>query len=341
MRTGDNRSRSPSLDRDRRGGSDLYLPNSGDSYGGRLTRSMRQAHEHAQSSNLSLQNPYHQPPASHNLGPQYPSLFPNPPPSEFAPSGAFDGPPRYGHHAHEPQYDPALYQQQQPPLRQAGEFVPVRGSQTDREQRLREALLQDERERERGRGGDSERRGGDMFAAFLEADEQSRQMAAAQRQLSSAQQSVVGGSGLDWPSAPARTGSGSGDSSSARGLLDVPNPNPTPSTSSWFDMFTSGASGSSAAAGSNLNSLGEDVAHVLGPSGRRSADRAPGGTAGKVGPDNRDPSDNEDADGEDDVEMDPSGEQSGGGTNTGNAAPENGTTRPTRSRANRDTNTKV
>jgi len=244
---------------------------------------------------------------------------------------------------------------------QPGEFVPVRGTPMEREQRLREALLQEERahdERDRtGRGGgERERGGGDMFAAFLEADEQSRQMAAAQREIQQAT-SGPGSSGLDWPTAPVRTGS-TGGGTSSRAILDAATQGQGGAPSgSWFDLFTGGgASGGSAnVLGGSLKDsaaplpssepLGQDIAHALAASagsaagdGSESQKSAENGksTGGQKQTGTREPSDTEDADGEDDVDMEGSAEakpdqRGGGAPNQGQGST---ATRATRSKAN-------
>ena len=229
--SGLSRSNSPPLD-----DQSYALPNSSNGAGGRMsTRGMRQVHAHDQPGppQMIMQHLYPPPNASPGgYGPpqQYGQLFPlggpggpmsmGPPPGPIPPL-----PPRF-----EPQYDPALYQHQYPPnmIRQAS--VPGAGNRND------PGNPSEHREGQPLNGSHRERGGGEMFAAFLEADERSRQMAAAAAQRQHQDQ-------LNWPSTT--------PSPSTPSAPSTVHPNQSGATSSapgtpanpahWFDMFAAGS----------------------------------------------------------------------------------------------------
>lgn len=129
-------------------------------------------------------------------------------------------PPRF-----EPQYDPALYQHQYPPSMIRQTSVPVLGNR-DGGSQPRDSQPQSATQRERG--------GGEIFAAFLEADERSRQMAAQRQQEQ-----------LNWPASTQGNATTPVDHSS-NSNENQPGTTAT-ATDSWFDLF-SAASATSAGA---------------------------------------------------------------------------------------------
>ena len=147
-----------------------------------------------------------------------------PPPGPIPPL-----PPRF-----EPQYDPALYQHQYPPniIRQPP--VPGPGNRNDG------GNVSEHREGQPLNGSQRERGGGEMFAAFLEADERSRQMAAAAAAAAAQRQHQ---DQLNWPSStpspstpttpPTIQPNQPGASSNA---TTAP-----PNTENWFDIFSGGS----------------------------------------------------------------------------------------------------
>lgn len=125
------------------------------------------------------------------------------------PAGAMDmgppPPPRF-----EPQYDPALYQHQYPPsmIRQPSGLA-LGNRDGDYSVQAREKQLH---------GISARERGGEMFAAFLEADERSRQLAAAAAAQRRQEYS-------NWPAASSQASNGT-----APAVGTVPD--------NWFDVFS-------------------------------------------------------------------------------------------------------
>lgn len=187
----------------------------------------RQVHDQSGPSAMILQQspPHLYPPNGGSGGygsPQpYGQLFPlggpggpmnmGPPPGPIPPL-----PPRF-----EPQYDPALYPQYPPNIiRQTP--VPGSGNRNDG------GNVSEHREGQQLNGSQRERGGGEMFAAFLEADERSRQMAADRQHQDQ----------LNWPSS---TPSPSTPSAASTVQPEAGGNPPTASTTdNWFDMFAGG-----------------------------------------------------------------------------------------------------
>ena len=175
-----------------------------------------------------------------------------PPPGPIPPL-----PPRF-----EPQYDPALYQHQYPPnmIRQAS--VPVAGNRNDPGNPS--GNQSEHREGQPLNGSQRERGGGEMFAAFLEADERSRQMAAAAAQRQHQDQ-------LNWPSStssPSTPSAPSAVHSNQPGAASNA-PGAPANATHWFDMFAAPGSGPTPnpapAEGNNVSwsSITDDLARIL------------------------------------------------------------------------------
>ncbi len=198
-----------------------------------------------------LQNPYGPGESRDSYCPQrqYGSLF-----NMGGPAGPMDmGPPPTPRF--EPQYDPALYQHQYPPnmIHQASGSGSALGSRDgDNGVQSRDGQPQGITPRERG---------GEIFAAFLEADERSRQMAAAaaaqrqQEQLnrSAASSQMANGTAQSVHHVNANTVAGT-------------------TTDNWFDLFSgppvSTSKGSETPNKSNIpwsevEDIGADIARIL------------------------------------------------------------------------------
>ncbi|KAJ3509861.1 hypothetical protein NLJ89_g4992 [Agrocybe chaxingu] len=232
-------SRSPSTDG--RAPSELYLPDTSHGPpGGRFGRH--------QDAGLPLQHPY----SGQGFDQPYNPLFPtvsHPPPSQgFGaghPYGARNG---YGH---QEEYDRAgAYGQHsgmmRPPQQQMG-YPHHMKEERFRDERVGAAA---------GASFDRGRQRTDMFAVFLEADERSRQIEAAQAQAQAQAQREqqhqqnqipMDLGGLDWPThaGPARTApSASVPTAVPRGLMGSPaEGSGGHNTESWFDLFTGTAPG--------------------------------------------------------------------------------------------------
>ncbi|KAF9523151.1 hypothetical protein CPB83DRAFT_61773 [Crepidotus variabilis] len=250
-------SRSPSPSENRGGG--LYLPTEplSPNSGRMFTRSMK----HTPQGQDQQPSPAHGYPGPGFPFQQHPQQFLGP----LFPMGDMVNP--QGHPRFEPQYDPALYQQQYPPIRQTGPNVSDSRTSTERD----------------GQHQQRERGGGEMFAAFLEADEKSRQMAAAAAAVVAAAEAVASNhqrasgpqEGLDWPSA---TG-GSPNGPSHQPPVNPPGASggAASGTGSWFDLFANAAPDmpnhppppSSAQAASDAAALGGPISwgQEGGPSG--------------------------------------------------------------------------
>jgi len=240
------RSRSPSLDQDR-----LYMHN--DSHMGPGKRNVRQSsqiHKQPGPSAMGLQhhqNPYHPSSGDYNTQQhqQYGSLFPIGGPGAMnmgppAPPIA-SAPPRF-----EPQYDPALYQHQYPPSMIRQTPVPALGNR-DGGSQPRDSQPQSATQRERS--------GGENFAAFLEADERSRQMAAQRQQEQ-----------LNWPTSTQGNATTPADqASNANG--NQPG-TAGAATDSWFDLFSAASTTSAGAKMTwprvpQLEGIGAEIAQIL------------------------------------------------------------------------------
>lgn len=196
------------------------------------TRGMRHSTTHAHDQPaMIMHHPQHLYPS--NAGPggygspqQYGQLFPlgGPGPGgpmNMGPPGSIPPPPpRF-----EPQYDPALYQHQYPSNMIRQTSVPGSGNRNDG------GNVSEHREDQALNGGQRERGGGEMFAAFLEADERSRQMAAAAAQRQHQDQ-------LNWPSSNLSPSTPSAPSNQPGASGNAPGA-PT-NTGNWFDLFGSG-----------------------------------------------------------------------------------------------------
>jgi len=187
---------------------------------------------------------------------QYGQIFPlggpgpmnmGPPPGPIPPL-----PPRF-----EPQYDPALYQHQYPSsiIRQTS--VPGQVGRNDG------GNISEHREGQPN-GSQRERGGGEMFAAFLEADERSRQMAAAAQRQHQEQ--------LSWPTST----SSPSTSSTPPTIQNQPGtsgnaPAAPPNSGNWFDIFGSGPPPNPAPEETNMqwsrinnvDNISADIARIL------------------------------------------------------------------------------
>jgi len=263
--SGLSRSISPSLNHDR----SYILPNSSHltgNTGGRMSTRGHSTHVHAHDEpgppGMMLQ---HGP--QHLYGPnapgygspqQYGQIFPlggpggpmnmGPPPGPIPPL-----PPRF-----EPQYDPALYQHQYPHgiIRQAS--APGQGSRNDG------GNVSEHRDGQPLNGSQRERGGGEMFAAFLEADERSRQMAAAAAAAQRQHQDQ-----LNWP-----TSTSSPNTPSTPPTIHPNQPgtsgNAPPNSGNWFDIFGAGSAPNPAPEGTNMPwsrinnvNINDDIVRIL------------------------------------------------------------------------------
>jgi hypothetical protein len=191
-----------------------------------------------------LQNPYGPGEGRDGYCPQrqYGSLF-----NMGGPAGPMDIP-RF-----EPQYDPALYQHQYPPsmIRQvSGSALGSRDG--DNGVQSKDGQPQ---------GITSRERGGEMFAAFLEADERSRQMAAAAAVAQRQQEQ------LNWSVASSQMSKGAD-----RSVHHVNANTVGTTTDNWFDLFSGPALSTSKCSEppnksnipwSEVEDIGADIARIL------------------------------------------------------------------------------